>query len=98
MNTSLSMLKSALAVGVKTPQGILPEKASHWDDDIRVLQNKMTIEICKTEEGLNIADISGLRPVFSNLPPMWSVPSFFFTNRTRAPMGDWDGQMVPVVK
>ena len=61
-------VKSALAVGVETPWGILPEKVSHWDDDIKVLQNKMTIEICKPEEGLNIANVSGLWPVFGNPP------------------------------
>ena len=60
-------VEGALAVGVKTPWGILPEKAGHWDDDIEVLQNKMMIEICESEEGLNITDVSGLWPVEDDL-------------------------------
>ena len=49
-------VEGALAVGVETPWGIFPEKAGHRDDDIGVLQNETTIEICESEEGLNIAD------------------------------------------
>ena len=63
----LEHVKNALAEGVKTPQGILPEEAGHWDDDIGVPWNKMMIEICESEEGLNIADILGLRPVEDDL-------------------------------
>ena len=60
-------VEGALAVGVKTPWGILPEKAGHRDDNIGVPRNEMMIEICESEEGLNIADVSGLRPVKDDL-------------------------------
>ena len=60
-------VEGTLAVGVETPWGILLEKAGHQDDDIGVPRNEMTIEICKSEEGLNIADISGLQPVEDDL-------------------------------
>ena len=63
----LERVESALAEGVKTPQGILPEEAGHWDDDIGVPWNKTMIEIRESEEGLNIADISGLQPVEDDL-------------------------------
>ena len=60
-------VESALAVGVETPWGILLKKSGLRDDDIRVPRNKTTIEICKSKEGLNIADILGLRPVKNDL-------------------------------
>jgi hypothetical protein len=59
----LEHVESALAVGVKTPRCILLKKAGHWDNDIGVPWDKATVEIRKTEEGLDIADIAGLRPV-----------------------------------
>ena len=60
-------VEGALAVSVETPWGILPEKAGHQDDNIGVPRNKATIEICESEEGLNIADLSGLQPVEDDL-------------------------------
>jgi hypothetical protein len=59
----LERVESALAVGVETPWCVLSEKAGHWDDDIGVPRDKATVEICKTEERLDIADIAGLQPV-----------------------------------
>ena len=49
-------LESSLWSGTTDSITILLEEASHWDNDIRVLQNKVTIEICESEEGLNIMD------------------------------------------
>jgi hypothetical protein len=59
----LERVESTLAVGVKTPRCVLSEKVGHWDNNIRVPQDKVTVEIHKTEEGLDIADIAGLQPV-----------------------------------
>jgi hypothetical protein len=57
------LVESALAVGVETPWCVLSEKVGHWDNNIRVPWDKATVEIHKTEEGLDIADIAGFRPV-----------------------------------
>jgi hypothetical protein len=59
----LECAESALAAGVKTPRCVLLEKVGHWDDNIRVPWDKATVEIPKTEEGLDIMDIAGLWPV-----------------------------------
>ena len=63
----LEHVENALAEGVKTPWGILTEEVGHWDDDIGVPRNKTMIEIRESEEGLNIADVLGLRPVEDDL-------------------------------
>ena len=63
----LEHFESTPAEGVKTPWGILLQEVGHWDDDIGVPRNKMMMEIRKSEEGLNIADISGLWPIEDDL-------------------------------
>jgi hypothetical protein len=38
-----------------------------WDSNIQVVVDKATIEVCKTEEGLNVFDLPRFRPSANNL-------------------------------
>src|SRR5882672_3766055 len=51
----------------KVPRGTLAGKTREWNGDFVISINEMTIEVGKTEEGLNVLDFSGFRPILDYL-------------------------------
>src|SRR5882672_9192711 len=51
----------------KVPRGTLAGKMREWNGDFGISVNKTTIEVGETEEGLNVLDFSGFRPILDYL-------------------------------
>jgi hypothetical protein len=48
--------------GAEMPWNVLPSESGKGLDNSRVVMNKATIEITKTQKGLNVLDLSGCGP------------------------------------
>src|SRR5882672_1844908 len=51
----------------KVPWGTLAGKTCEWNGDFRISINEMTVKVGETEEGLNVLDFSGFRPILDYL-------------------------------
>src|SRR5467141_3502830 len=56
----------------KVPGGTLAGKTRKRNCDFGISVNETTVEVGKTEEGLNILDFLRLRPILDNLDLIWS--------------------------
>ncbi|KIO01404.1 hypothetical protein M404DRAFT_150155, partial [Pisolithus tinctorius Marx 270] len=48
-------------------EGILLVEKSRWNNDVRVVINELSVEVCETKEGLDVSHILQLRPVMDCL-------------------------------
>ncbi|KIO00582.1 hypothetical protein M404DRAFT_152633 [Pisolithus tinctorius Marx 270] len=55
--------ESGAALLRKVPRSTLSREASEWDDDVRVVINESSVEICETKERLDVSHLLWLRPV-----------------------------------
>src|SRR5882672_10695544 len=62
----------------KVPGGTLAGKMHKRNCDFRISVNEMTVEIGKTEEGLNILDFLRFRPILDNLDLVWGHGEAFW--------------------
>ncbi|KIN99891.1 hypothetical protein M404DRAFT_153794, partial [Pisolithus tinctorius Marx 270] len=51
----------------KVPRSTLSCEVSEWNDDVGVVINESSVEICKTKEGLDVSHLPWLRPVMDCL-------------------------------
>ena len=51
----------------EVPRSTFTSEAGEWNGDFRVLQNKTPIEIGKAQEGLDVFNLSGFRPILNDL-------------------------------
>ncbi|KIO07417.1 hypothetical protein M404DRAFT_136891, partial [Pisolithus tinctorius Marx 270] len=51
----------------KVPRSTLSCEASEQNDDVRVVINELSVEICKAKEGLDVSHLPQLRPVMDCL-------------------------------
>src|SRR5882672_1884492 len=51
----------------KVPRGTLSGKTCEWNGDFGISINETMVEVGKTEEGLNVLDFSGFRPILDYL-------------------------------
>ncbi|KIO03918.1 hypothetical protein M404DRAFT_144465, partial [Pisolithus tinctorius Marx 270] len=59
----LQMEESRVALLGKVPRSTLLREVSEWDDDVRVVINELSVEICETKERLDVSHLLRLRPV-----------------------------------
>ncbi|KIN97862.1 hypothetical protein M404DRAFT_159354 [Pisolithus tinctorius Marx 270] len=55
--------ESRAALLRKVPRSTLSHKVSEWNDDVGVVINELSIEVCKTKERLDVSHLPWLRPV-----------------------------------
>ncbi|KIO07371.1 hypothetical protein M404DRAFT_136629, partial [Pisolithus tinctorius Marx 270] len=55
--------ESGAALLGKVPRSTLSHEASEWNDDVGVVINESSIEICETKERLDVLHLLRLRPV-----------------------------------
>ncbi|KIO05708.1 hypothetical protein M404DRAFT_140432 [Pisolithus tinctorius Marx 270] len=55
--------ESRAALLGKVPRNTLSHEASEWNDNVRVVINESSVEICKTKERLDVSHLPQLRPV-----------------------------------
>ncbi|KIO00963.1 hypothetical protein M404DRAFT_151479 [Pisolithus tinctorius Marx 270] len=55
--------ESRVALLRKVPRSTLSREASEWNDDVGVVINELSIEICETKERLDVSHLLRLRPV-----------------------------------
>ncbi|KIN96495.1 hypothetical protein M404DRAFT_162869 [Pisolithus tinctorius Marx 270] len=55
--------ESGAALLGKVPRSTLSREVSEWNDDVRVVINESSIEICETKERLDVSHLLQLRPV-----------------------------------
>ncbi|KIO14820.1 hypothetical protein M404DRAFT_119043, partial [Pisolithus tinctorius Marx 270] len=55
--------ESGAALLRKVPGSTLSREVSEWNDDVRVVINELSVEICETEERLDVSHLPQLRPV-----------------------------------
>ncbi|KIN98040.1 hypothetical protein M404DRAFT_158630 [Pisolithus tinctorius Marx 270] len=55
--------ESGAALLRKVPRSTLSHEASEWNNDVRVVINESSIEICETKERLDVSHLPRLRPV-----------------------------------
>ncbi|KIO05700.1 hypothetical protein M404DRAFT_140419 [Pisolithus tinctorius Marx 270] len=55
--------ESRAALLGKVPRSTLSHEASEWNDDVGVVINESSIEICETKERLDVSHLPWLRPV-----------------------------------
>ncbi|KIN94580.1 hypothetical protein M404DRAFT_167892 [Pisolithus tinctorius Marx 270] len=55
--------ESGAALLRKVPRSTLLHEVSEWNDNVRVVINESSVEICKTEERLDVSHLPQLRPV-----------------------------------
>ena len=63
--------KSELALISEVPSGTLLGEACEWHGNFGVSMNKMSVEVGKAKEGLNVFDLLGLWPILDNLNFVW---------------------------
>ncbi|KIN94713.1 hypothetical protein M404DRAFT_167542 [Pisolithus tinctorius Marx 270] len=63
----LQVEKSRVALLRKVPRSTLSHEASEWNDNVRVVINESSVEVCKTKEGLDVSHLPWLRPVMDCL-------------------------------
>ncbi|KIO02106.1 hypothetical protein M404DRAFT_148495 [Pisolithus tinctorius Marx 270] len=59
----LQVEESGAALLRKVPRSTLSREASEWNDDVGVVINESSIEICETKERLDVSHLLWLRPV-----------------------------------
>ncbi|KIO06488.1 hypothetical protein M404DRAFT_138923, partial [Pisolithus tinctorius Marx 270] len=59
--------ESRAALLGKVPRSTLSHEASEWNDDVRVVINELSVEICETKERLDVLHLLWLRPVMDCL-------------------------------
>ncbi|KIN99444.1 hypothetical protein M404DRAFT_155233 [Pisolithus tinctorius Marx 270] len=59
----LQVEESGVALLRKVPRSTLLREVSEWNDDVRVVINESSVEICKTKERLDVSHLPWLRPV-----------------------------------
>src|SRR6266700_2422375 len=59
----LEQVESRVAVVSERPWYTLPGEAGQRNHDVGVLIDESPVEVCKSKEGLNVLDLTGLRPV-----------------------------------
>ncbi|KIO14029.1 hypothetical protein M404DRAFT_121148, partial [Pisolithus tinctorius Marx 270] len=59
----LQVEESRAALLGKVPRSTLLHEASEWNDDVRVVVNESSVEICKAKERLDVSHLPQLRPV-----------------------------------
>ena len=47
--------------------GGFADEAGEWDSNVRIVQNKMSVEISEPEEGLYVFNLVGFRPILNDL-------------------------------
>ncbi|KIN99920.1 hypothetical protein M404DRAFT_153869 [Pisolithus tinctorius Marx 270] len=55
--------KSRVALLGKVPRSTLLHEASEWNDDVGVVINELSVEVCETKKGLDVLHLPWLRPV-----------------------------------
>src|SRR6266581_1663221 len=63
----LEQIESGAAVVSERPWYTLPGEAGQRNHDVRVLINESPVEVCESKEGLDVLDLTGLRPVLDSL-------------------------------
>ena len=51
----------------KVPRGILVSESSEWNNDLRVIEYEMMVEVGEAKKGLNVLHLTGLRPIGDGL-------------------------------
>ncbi|KIO07408.1 hypothetical protein M404DRAFT_137067 [Pisolithus tinctorius Marx 270] len=59
----LQVEESGVALLGKVPRSTLSHEASEWNDDVGVVINESSVEICETKERLDVLHLPQLRPV-----------------------------------
>ena len=59
--------ESRAALIGEVPSGTFPSETGEQNSDFRVFWNEMSIEIGKAQEGLDVFDPSGFRPILNDL-------------------------------
>ncbi|KIO08948.1 hypothetical protein M404DRAFT_132862 [Pisolithus tinctorius Marx 270] len=59
--------ESGVALLEKVPRSTLSHEASEWNDDVGVVINESSVEICETKERLDVSHLPQLRPVMDCL-------------------------------
>src|SRR6266581_7388850 len=63
----LEQIESGVAVVSERPWYTLPGEVGQWNHNVRVLIDESPVEVCESKEGLNVLDLTGLRPVLDSL-------------------------------
>ncbi|KIN95566.1 hypothetical protein M404DRAFT_165501 [Pisolithus tinctorius Marx 270] len=63
----LQMGESGVALLGKVPRSTLSREASEQNDDVRVVVNESSVEVCKAKERLDVSHLPQLRPVMDCL-------------------------------
>ncbi|KIN96459.1 hypothetical protein M404DRAFT_163016, partial [Pisolithus tinctorius Marx 270] len=59
----LQVEEGGVALLRKVPRSTLSHEASEWNDDVGVVINESSVEVCKAKEGLDVSHLLWLRPV-----------------------------------
>ena len=59
--------KGGMALIGKVPGATLLGKTHEWNGDLGISVNEATVEVGKTEEGLDVLDFPGFRPILNDL-------------------------------
>src|SRR6266700_3626967 len=59
----LEQVESGAAVVSERPRYTLPGEAGQRNHNVGVLIDESPVEVCESKEGLNVLDLTGLRPV-----------------------------------
>ena len=51
----------------KVPRGILVSESSEWNNNFRVIEYEMTVEVGEAKKGLNVLHLTRLRPIRDGL-------------------------------
>ena len=63
--SEFKLIECVLALLGEIPGEAFACKPSEWDSDGRISINKSSVEVCKTEEGLDVADFARFRPILN---------------------------------
>jgi hypothetical protein len=63
---SLEFLEGCTTLVRELLRSSLSSKTSEWQDNSRVIMNKLAVEVREAQEGLDIVDFSGFRPVLNH--------------------------------
>ncbi|KIO08656.1 hypothetical protein M404DRAFT_133161, partial [Pisolithus tinctorius Marx 270] len=63
----LQVEESRVALLGKVPRSTLSCEASEWNNNVRVVINELSVEICETKERLDVLHLPQLRPVMDCL-------------------------------
>ena len=65
--SEFKLIECVLALLGEIPGEAFARKPSEWDSDGRISINKSSVEVCKTEEGLDVVDFARFRPILNAL-------------------------------